>query len=265
LRRKPFILILILGLWAVAVIGAAHSSLPQTNGVPISGEQHHHLVVENKFIRAYEVELAPHDSTLLHRHEKDYVYVVFGDADVTNAVQGQPEVKVHLPDTTVNFARGPFAHVAGNDGNTTFRNITIELLSNQGELKTYYPSVKAALDAAMTQSEKDPIARFRGGFDSAILETDAIRVSAVRVKPNETWSPLNLNHAYLVVWIERWKEKLSPSDPNAPIFPIHMESWFEPGQIVYVQNPKLVPMDAVLIEFKDSQISTLSSLEIKPR
>ncbi len=82
-----------------------------------------------------------HESTLLHRHDQDYVYIVFGDADITNAVEGKPEIKAHLADTTVNYARGPFAHVARVDGNSIFRNITVQLLQPQGELKTYYPSV----------------------------------------------------------------------------------------------------------------------------
>jgi hypothetical protein len=241
--------------WIAALMVLASAAvLGQGSSVPISGEHHHHLVVENQFIRAYEVELSPHESTLLHRHDKDYVYVVFGDADVTNAVEGKPEVKVHLPDTTVSFARGPFAHIARNDGSATFRNITIELLQNQGELKTYYPSVAAAADAAKSKAEKDIIARFRGGIQEVILETDAIRASAVRVKANDAWSPLNINHAYLVVWLDRWREKLNSADPNASIFPIQMETWFNPGETVFIRNTKIVPMDIFIIEFMNSYI-----------
>jgi hypothetical protein len=242
-------------IWMTSLVALASSAvLGQGSGVPISGEHHHHLVVENQIIRAYEVELSPHESTLLHRHDRDYVYVVFGDADVTNAVEGKPEVKVHLPDTTVNFAKGPFAHIARSDGSATFRNITIELLQDQGELKTYYPSVAAALDAAKLKAEKDVIARFRGGIQEVILETDAIRASAVRVKANDAWSPLNINHAYLVVWLDRWREKKSPTDPNASIFPIQMETWFNPGETVFVRNTRIVPMDIFIIEFMQSSI-----------
>src|ERR1700731_353578 len=59
----------------------------QVAAVPISEEHHHHLVLENPFIRAYEVEVPPHESTLFHRHDQDYIYIVFGDADITNAVE----------------------------------------------------------------------------------------------------------------------------------------------------------------------------------
>src|ERR1700687_1094999 len=59
--------------------------------VPISEEHHHHLVLANQFIQAYEVEVPAHESTLLHRHDQDYVYIVFGDDDITNAVEGKPE------------------------------------------------------------------------------------------------------------------------------------------------------------------------------
>lgn len=74
-----------------------------------------------------------------------------GDADLTNAVAGKPEAKIKLPDLTVNFSRRPFAHIAANNGDTTFRNITIELLYPQGEMKKFYPSINEALSAAATR------------------------------------------------------------------------------------------------------------------
>ena len=129
---------------------AVDDALP---GVPISQEHHHHLVLENSYVKAYEVELAPHEATLMHQHLHDYVYVVFGDDDITNAVAGKPEVKLKQPDLSVNFSPGPFAHVATNNGETPFRNITIELLHRQGEVKKFYPSIRAALDTAVAVAD----------------------------------------------------------------------------------------------------------------
>src|SRR5580704_4637523 len=75
---------------------------PQVSSVPISEEHHHHLVLANSFMQAYEVEVPPHDSTLLHRHDQDYVYIVFGDADITNAVENKKPLNAHLTNTMVN-------------------------------------------------------------------------------------------------------------------------------------------------------------------
>ena len=221
--------------------------------VAISDEHHHHLVVANPFIQAYEVEVPPHEATLLHRHDQDYIYIVFGETDITNAVEGKPELKAHLADTTVNFAKGPFAHVARVDGNNIFRNITVQLLQPQGELKTYYPSVTAALDAG----DKDPTnihaRRMRGATEVAILETDATRALAVSVKPGAAWTAANSQHTFLVVWIDRWRERVHPGKPNAEIFPIQMEMWFAPSDDTSIRNTMPTAMTLFILEFKNEK------------
>jgi hypothetical protein len=40
--------------------------------VEIAREPNHHLVLENASVRVFLVNVAPHESTLLHRHRRDY-------------------------------------------------------------------------------------------------------------------------------------------------------------------------------------------------
>src|SRR6266852_2246766 len=103
----------------------AHGSVP--------GEPHHHVTIENAYLRAYYVEVAPHESTQLHQHDHDYIFVSLGPANVINAVRDKPEVHLVLKDGETHFTRGGFAHVARNLADTPFRNVTIELLKSQGE------------------------------------------------------------------------------------------------------------------------------------
>lgn len=230
----------------------AQSGAPgQTSSVPISEEHHHHLVLANQFIQAYEVEVPAHESTLLHRHDQDYVYIVFGDADITNAIQGKPEIKAHLADTTVNYARGPLTHIAHVDGNTIFRNITVQLLQSQGELKTYYPSVTAALDAANKDPNSNGVRHLKGATEVAILETNAMRALAVNVSPGAAWRALKSQHTFLAVWIDRWRERLHPGKPNAEIFPIQMETWFNPSDETSIRNSMPTPMNILILDFKN--------------
>ena len=223
----------------------------QTGSVPISEEHHHHLVLANQFIKAYEVEVPPHESTLVHRHDQDYVYIVFGEADITNAVEGKPELKAHLVDTTVNFARGPLTHFARVDGDTIFRNITVQLLRPQGELKTYYPSVIAALDAANKDPNNIHTRRTKGSTEVVILETNAMRALAANVQPGAAWRALNSEHTYLAIWIDRWREYLHPGKPNAEIFPIQMETWFNPSDETSIRNPTTTPMNIMILDFNN--------------
>jgi hypothetical protein len=175
-------------LFAVAVLSMAGlvviaRQTSAQSAVPISQEHHHHLVMENEYVRVYEVEVPAHEATLMHQHDRDYVYIVIGDADVTNQVQGKQAAKLHLRDTTVNFSKGPFAHIAVNDSDKPFRNVTIELLKPQGEVKVFAPSLNAALDSV------NPDSAGIGVKDSPILETAELRVSAVEISGKGTWKP----------------------------------------------------------------------------
>jgi hypothetical protein len=217
--------------------------------VPISQEHHHHLIIENSYLKAYEVEVPAHESTLLHQHDFDYVYVVLGGAQVTNTVVDKLEVRMYLPDTTVNFSKGPFAHVAGNVGDTPFRNITISLLHHQGEVKTYYPSVDAALSplAGQTTNQTDKSA---GLTKVMMLETDEVRVFAALLEPAGNWSSSE-THARFVVLLDRMKDTTGPREKNAPTFPAGLLKWIPEGQSWAFNNDTQYEKRFVMLEFKD--------------
>lgn len=95
----------------------------------LTSEPSHHLVFENAFLRVFDVTVAPKATTLVHRHNNDYVYVTLGDADITNAKVGAQPAKALLKDGDTRFAAGGFAHAAINNADTPFHNITIEILA----------------------------------------------------------------------------------------------------------------------------------------
>jgi quercetin dioxygenase-like cupin family protein len=124
----------VLLLWFALGLGLAghaqsQAQTPANQAVELDQEPHHHLVYANDDLRIYDVVVPPHESTLLHQHDNDYIYVVLGDSEFTAQVPGQPAVQAQLPDGSVRFAKGGFAHVLTNDSNQPFRNITIVLLN----------------------------------------------------------------------------------------------------------------------------------------
>ena len=102
--------------------------------VPISKEAHHHLVLENAYVRVYSVEVPPHSETLIHQHDLDYVFVTLGDSDVENVRVGEKPVQLKLKDGEVRFTKGGFAHKAVNNSDRPFRNVTVELKRDTGEV-----------------------------------------------------------------------------------------------------------------------------------
>lgn len=113
----------------VGLVFLATASLAQQQQpVEITSEPRHHLVFQNEYVRVFDVTVAPRDTTLVHRHNHDYLFVTLGDSDVVSARPGEKPVSLLLKDGEVRFTPGNFAHAAINNSDHPFHNITIELL-----------------------------------------------------------------------------------------------------------------------------------------
>src|SRR5229473_7745991 len=146
--------------------------------VPIPKEPHHHLVLENSYVRVFRVNIPAHDATLLHQHDVPYVYVALGPADVSNAVQGKPEARLVMVDGQVAYSRGGFAHIARTDAGSTFDNVTIELLHPQGDVRNLCRKI---VDGELGPCSKTDTGS-RGYADEPLFETQEFRVDAVTLQ-----------------------------------------------------------------------------------
>ena len=150
--------------------------------IPTAEEPHHHLVLENSYVRVLRVSIPGGDATLLHEHGVPYVYVSLGPADFANAVAGKPEVRVKLTDGQVGYSRGNFAHLVRADAGIPFNNVTVELLRPQGEPKNLCEKIVPG-DAG-TCDLSGYVADAPIGV-RPLLETDEIRVSEVVVRKGD--------------------------------------------------------------------------------
>ena len=114
----------------VPLLFAALLSAQTVSEVEITNEAHHHLVLENEYVRVFQVEAPPHQATLMHRHRHDYIWVSIGNADVSNEVEGKSPVELKFKDGETRFTAGNFAHIGRNLADSPFRNVTIELLQD---------------------------------------------------------------------------------------------------------------------------------------
>jgi len=110
-----------------ALLLVSIATLAQPQSVEITSEPSHHLVLENAYVRVFDVTVAPKASTLVHRHNKDYLFVTLGDSDVISARPNEKPASLLLKDGEIRFTPGKFAHAAINQSDKPFHNITIEL------------------------------------------------------------------------------------------------------------------------------------------
>jgi beta-alanine degradation protein BauB len=155
------------------LLAAITLAAQNTSEVEITAEPHHHLALENEYVRVFQVEVAPHDVTLLHSHRHDYVFVTLGATEVSNDVKGKPPVTLKLQDGETRFVAGNFAHIARNLASTPFRNVTIELLQDEAAHKTPPPK----------WDEERGLHVFTGGTQDILFAQDGVRVSETDLQP----------------------------------------------------------------------------------
>jgi hypothetical protein len=166
-------------------------------GVPIRGEQHHHLVLENSYVHVYFVEIPGHDSVPLHRHDLPYVSVPPpGEADALGGVSSGPEARPAVDESRVRYTFGGFSHAVTNPSDLPLRNIAIELVRPQGTIRNRCREVLK--DQPKENCDMSPSGDSALPRHYALFETDEIVVEHWEVGPNSTSAPWD-NHLDILV------------------------------------------------------------------
>jgi quercetin dioxygenase-like cupin family protein len=176
---------------ALLLLAAVFVSAQSTQEVEITNEGHHHLALENEYVRVFKVEVAPHDATLMHRHRHDYLFVTLGDAQLTNEVEGKAPVDLSLKDGDTRFTPGNFAHIAKNRGDAPFRNVTIELMQDE-KTRTAPPA---------HWDEDRGLHVLNAGTQEILFVKDNARVSEIELQPGGIIPSHHHNGPHLVVAI----------------------------------------------------------------
>lgn len=214
----------------------------------VLGEPHHHLKIENEYIRAYYVEVPPHEATQLHQHDHDYLYVSLGPADVVSEVRDKPEVHLQLKDGETHFTRGGFAHVARNLADTPFRNVTIELLRPQEAARNVCMEVIPNQGTAICDPEIASVSTIPD-FETEELRLDHFWLSSKR-KHKEKASLLS----FLVVALGGSEIKVYEKGKSPKALREGQVEWFDPGSDTQFSCERCKMARFLKLTFKDSRL-----------
>jgi quercetin dioxygenase-like cupin family protein len=228
-------------LFPILLLAALALVAQQTSEVEITAEPRHHLALENQYVRVFQVEVAPHDATLMHIHHHDYVYVTLGAANLSNEVKDKPPVAVKLQDGETRFTPGNFAHIARNLSDAPFRNVTIELLQDDAAHKT--PPAK--------WDEERGLHVFTGGTQDIIFVQDGVRVSEIELQPGATIPSHHHSGPHLMVAVSELEIR-SDVEGQGPM-PGHFKSgdvkWLAGGYTHTLTNTGKQEAKFVTLEF----------------
>jgi len=233
LNLSPGRLIKKLSCLALLVVVFSLSAQAPT-AVPIPKEPHHHLVLENDYVRVFRVSVPAHGATLLHQHDVPYLYISLGPADVINAVQGRPEARLVMADGQLGYSPGHFAHIARTDAGSTFDNVTIELLHPQGEPQNLCAQVVPGFVAPC-----DKAIAFKGKGYAVVpqFETADTKVSLIRLDPKAEHLGMSVDTCSLLVALSESQVKIETKSKTAVILSAGEVKWIEADPEISLSNP----------------------------
>src|SRR5581483_170296 len=213
-------------------------SQTQIQSVDITSEPHHKLVLENQYTRVFVVYVAPHESTLMHSHAKDYVYVAIGPAELENQIPGEKLAKVKLEDGQASLLKGGFAHEVQNLADTPFRNVTVEILK---------PGATQASEPSRRGVEVGD-----GNVTDTIYDTAAVRVSEIKLMPGATLPSHHHELPHLVIALADCELRNEVEGKPAAVLPQRMGNvaWVNGGFTHSLTIISKQPARWLAVEFK---------------
>lgn len=209
--------------------------------VEITAEPNHHLALENKYVRVFNVEVPPHTATLLHHHGHDYVFVTLGASEIENDVEGKAPVTLKLQDAEVRSVDGNFSHVARNLSDHPFRNVTIELLRDEQSRNSPGPK----------WDEERGVNVLEGGTHDILFVKDGARVSDVQLQPGASFPKHTHPGPYLLVAVTdlHLRSAVAGKTPTTIDTKSGSLSWVPDASTHSVTNTGSQPARFILVEF----------------
>lgn len=198
--------------------------------IPLATEPHHHLAFHNAYVNVYQVEVAPHDSVLLHRHDADAISIMLSDSEVTVRAPGKPDVHQKLVDGQLRLQAHGYVHATSIDGDTTYRNVTVELLLPQQGARNLCAPVIAALPLNCPGAQaQTPMATH---IDQPQFETSQTYITLIRVLPHQSVALGDPGRPELIVALDA-VAAAGGKDP---------ENSLRPGDFVWLEAAKPSPV-----------------------
>jgi hypothetical protein len=160
-----------------AVCGAQEPSV-----IPLKSEPHHRLILHNDLVNVYSVQVQPKDSVLLHKHDLDAIGIMLSDAEITVRVPGKPDSHQKVVAGQLRLQQAGYVHSTSIDGDTAYRNVTVELILPQQERRNICNSVMSAQPLNCPSARADSVA----SLEQPQFETNQTKINLIRLKPQHS-------------------------------------------------------------------------------
>jgi hypothetical protein len=189
----------------------------------LASEPHHHLALHNEYVNVYRVEVQPGDAVRLHRHDTDAISLSLSDTLVTVHFPGKPDVQQKLKNGQIRLQARGWVHSTSVQGQTAFRNVTVDLLQPQTGERNGCAEVMAKQPRHCEGPQP------RGDLGSPQFETDQTFVGLLLVRPHERVAIGGPGSATLIVALDAGAVR--SDDKNKP-------GGLQAGDLVWLDKSK---------------------------
>jgi len=194
--RRAFLMLSL----ATVFFGAVTSG-QEPEVLALEAEPHHHLALKNEYVKVYQVQVAPGDAVKLHRHDTDAISLSLSESLVTVHSPGKPDVQQKLTNGQIRLQARGLVHSTSVDGDTTFRNVTVELLMPQTGERNGCAQVIASQPLNCADAGQG-VAGSAGHADQMQFESEQTSVILVRLQPHSRVGLSDLGNAELIIALD---------------------------------------------------------------
>jgi uncharacterized Zn-binding protein involved in type VI secretion len=186
--------------WFAAMSLLPLSLVAQTPAViTMDQEPHHHLALNNDYVKVFKVEVSPGDSIVLHRHDQDTVAIAIGDQEVTVGIPGKPDIHQKNADAQVRLQRVGYMHSTRVDGHMPYHTVAVELMRPQ----TNFHNVCAAVLPGQPLNCPDiPATASSDNSSQTLLESGETRVRLLQIPSGQNMIFGGLKYSMLMVALD---------------------------------------------------------------
>jgi quercetin dioxygenase-like cupin family protein len=194
--------------------------------ITMDQEPHHHLSLQNSYVKVFKVEVAPGDSIGMHRHDQDTIAIAIGDQMVTVGFLDKPGVHQKNPDGQLRLQKSGYVHSTAVDPGTAYHTVAVELLHPQSNA---HNACSAVLAGQPLRCPETPAGASSAKYiEQPQFESGQTRVQLVRVLPGQTMAVGDLNYYQLIVVL----------DPATftPVAGTNQNQMLQPGDFIWLVN-----------------------------
>ena len=118
--------------------------------ISIADEPHHHLEIDNEWVRAYAVQIESRQHTLCHLHPWPYLMYVAGEADIISTPRGSEAEEQRFSPDYCDLHPAGLEHVVQNLHTEPFRAMIFEVLPAAEKLHHTRPTTGQVAGVRMT-------------------------------------------------------------------------------------------------------------------